>query len=67
MFLAAVDAADVQEGALTTPDNEHVCIQRVSIDAALGALGRNAIRGVPMTVGLQWLALNQTRVAELLR
>ena len=67
MFLAAVDAADVREGALTTPDNEHVCIQRVSIDAALDALGRNAVRGVPMTVGLQWLALNRTRVAELLR
>jgi ADP-ribose diphosphatase len=67
IFIAAIDAADVQEGALTTPDNEHVRVQRVSIDAALGALGRNAVRGVPMIVGLQWLALNRTRVAELLR
>ena len=67
MFLADIDAADVREGPLTTRDNEHVCIQRVSIDAALGALGRNAVRGVPMIVGLQWLALNRTRVAELLR
>jgi len=33
----------------------------------LSALDRNAVRGVPMIVGLQWLALNRTRVAELLR
>lgn len=67
MFLAAIDAAEVREGALTTSDNEHVCVQRISIDAALSALDRNAVRGVPMIVGLQWLALNRTRVAELLR
>jgi ADP-ribose pyrophosphatase len=67
MFLAAIDAAEVREAALTTSDNEHVCVQRISIDAVLSALDRNAVRGVPMIVGLQWLALNRTRVAELLR
>src|SRR5215831_14209420 len=26
MFLAAIDAGEVREGLLTTPDNEHVCV-----------------------------------------
>jgi ADP-ribose diphosphatase len=67
LFIAAVDATTVREGALTTPDGEHVCVQRVSVDAALGALDRHKMRGGPMIIGLQWLSLNRQRTAELLR
>jgi ADP-ribose pyrophosphatase len=67
MFVAAVDATTVREGALTTPDGEHVYVQRVSVDAALDALDRRTVRGSPMIIGLQWLALNRQRIPELLR
>lgn len=67
IFLAAVDAAKVREGPLTTPDGEKLFVHRVSIDAALAALDQNKMRGSPMIIGLQWLRLNRGRVAELLR
>jgi ADP-ribose pyrophosphatase len=66
VFLAAVDATKVREGALTTPDGEQLYVHRVSVDAALGALDRHAMRGSPMIIGLQWLALNRKHVAGLL-
>src|SRR5262249_31762676 len=44
MFIAAVDATTVREGALTTPDGEHVSVRRVPVDAALGALDRHNMR-----------------------
>lgn len=66
MFVAAVDAGRVREGALTTPDGEHVHVHRVSVDAALDALDRYTMRGSPLIIGLQWLALNRQRVPELL-
>jgi ADP-ribose pyrophosphatase len=67
IFLAAVDAARVSEGARTTPDGERLRIFRVSVDAALAALGRGAMRGSPVVIALQWLALNRGRIAGLLR
>jgi ADP-ribose pyrophosphatase len=66
IFVAAVDAAKVREGALTTPDGEQLYVHRVSIDTAVGALDRHAVHGSPLIIGLQWLALNQGRIAELL-
>jgi ADP-ribose pyrophosphatase len=66
IFVAAVDAAKVREGALITPDGERLYVHRVSIDAAVGALDRHAVHGSPVIIGLQWLALNQGRIAELL-
>lgn len=66
VFLAAVDATKVREGALTAPDGEQLYVHRVSIDAALSALDRHTMRGSPMIIGLQWLALNCNRIAELL-
>jgi ADP-ribose pyrophosphatase len=66
VFLAAVDAAKAHEGALTTADGEQVYVHRVSIDAALEALGRHAMHGSPLIIGLQWLALNRQRVAKML-
>jgi ADP-ribose pyrophosphatase len=67
IFIAAVNATTVREGALTTADGEHVDIQRVSLDVALGALDRHKMRGGPMIIGLQWLSLNRHRIPELLR
>jgi ADP-ribose pyrophosphatase len=66
MFVAAVDATSVREGALTTPDGEHVYVHRVSMDAALDALDRHTMRASPLIIGLQWLALNRRRIPELL-
>ena len=67
IFLAAVDAVTVHEGPLTTPDGERLFVQRVSIDAAVSALDRHMMRGSPMIIGLQWLALNRENIAGLLR
>jgi ADP-ribose diphosphatase len=66
IFVAAADAAKVREGALITPDGEQLYVHRVSIDAAVDALDRHAVHGSPVIIGLQWLALNQGRIAELL-
>jgi ADP-ribose pyrophosphatase len=67
IFLAAVDATKVHEGSLITPDGEQLYVHRVSIDAAISALDRHTMRGSPMIIGLQWLALNRERIAGLLR
>ena len=69
MFVAAVDAARVREGALknNAPDGEHVYVHRVSVDAARSM--RSIVtpcRGSPLIIGLQWLALNRQRVPQLL-
>ncbi|HEX9072169.1 MAG TPA: nucleoside diphosphate pyrophosphatase, partial [Pseudolabrys sp.] len=66
IFVAAVDAVKVREGALITPDGEQLYVHRASIDAAVDALDRHVVHGSPVIIGLQWLALNQGRVAELL-
>ena len=66
IFLAAVDATQAREGALTTPDGEQVYVHRVSIDAALKALDRHAMHGSPLIIGLQWLALNRQHIAKML-
>lgn len=66
VFLAAVDAAQAHAGALTTPDGEQVYVHRVSIDAALDALDSNVMRGSPLIIGLQWLALNRHHIEKIL-
>ena len=66
MFLAAVDSAQVSEGPLVSPDGERLFVHLVSVDEAVAALNRNAMRFGPLVIGLQWLALNRNRVAELL-
>jgi len=66
IFLAAVDGSQIPEGERTTPDGERLSIMRVSVDAALAALARGVMRGSPVIVALQWLALNRGRLRELL-
>jgi ADP-ribose pyrophosphatase len=64
MFLASIDAAAVPNE--TVGGGEHIRTLRVPIDAALDALNRNTIHNGPAVIGLQWLALNRSRLKELL-
>lgn len=66
VFLGAVDAAKVEEGAVATVDGEQLYLMRVSIDAALAALNGGALRNGPLLIALQWLALNRDRLSALL-
>jgi ADP-ribose pyrophosphatase len=67
IFLCSIDVSAVHEGPRTTQDGEHLCVGRVSIADAIQSLNNDAVRCGPFVVGLQWLALNAERVAELLR
>jgi ADP-ribose pyrophosphatase len=67
VFLAGIDAAQAREGAHVTSESEQLFVWRVPIDAAIEALDRRGTRGGPLTIGLQWLALNRERIADLLR
>jgi ADP-ribose pyrophosphatase len=65
-FVAAVDASRVPDRTHPT-EGEHITVMRVPIDAALAAFTTGKMHNGPLVVGLQWLALNRGRVAELLR
>ena len=67
IFLAAVDASHVREGALTAPDGEQLYVMRVSVDDAIAVLADHTIRGSPVLIALQWLALNRGRLGALLQ
>ena len=67
VFLAAVDAAQAREGPLAAPDGEQLYVHRVPIDAAIGSLSSRTMRGGPLIIGLQWLALNRGQLTSLLR
>jgi ADP-ribose pyrophosphatase len=64
VFLAAVDAGRVPER--TSAGGEQIAVLRAPIDAALAALGEGAVRNGPLVIALQWLALNRSRLRELL-
>ena len=66
VFLGAVDASQIKQGAVATVDSEQLYLIRVSIEAALAALHGGALRNGPLLIALQWLALNRGRLAELL-
>jgi ADP-ribose pyrophosphatase len=65
IFLAAVDASCVPER--TSAGGERIEIMRVSIDTAIDAVALGTLRNGPLIIGLQWLALNRNRLAEILR
>jgi ADP-ribose pyrophosphatase len=67
VFLAAVDAARVPERSGAAAEGEQVVTIRASIDDAIAALPKNAMRNGPLLIALQWLALNRGRLTELLR
>ncbi len=65
-FVAAVDASRVPERTHPT-EGEYISVMRVPIDMALAALNEGSMHNGPLIVGLQWLALNRARVADILR
>jgi len=66
VFLAAVDASRVPERAGAAAEGEQIKTFRVSIDAALAGLSAGKMRNGPLSIALQWLALNRNRIGELL-
>jgi ADP-ribose pyrophosphatase len=66
LFLAAVDASRVPERAGAAAEGEQIKTFRVSIDAALAGLSAGKMRNGPLSIALQWLALNRNRIGELL-
>jgi len=50
-----------------TPDGEHLHVGRAPIEEAIRALNRCSMRGSPVVIGLQWLALNREHLAHMLR
>ena len=66
VFLAAIDAERAPARSGAASEGEQIETIRVSIDAALAALARGTVCNGPLVVALQWLALNRTRLAELL-
>lgn len=67
LFLGAVDAARVPERAGAAAEHEETVPMRVPVDAALAALAARIIRNGPLIVALQWLALNRSRLPEIVR
>jgi ADP-ribose diphosphatase len=65
--LGVVDAARVPARAGAAAEHEDIVPVRASIDAALVALSGGAVRNGPLIVALQWLALNRSRLAEIVR
>lgn len=66
IFLAAVDATQVPEKAGAAAEIEFTHPIRVRIDDALAALDRDVLHSGYLRMSLQWLALNRTRLPELL-
>lgn len=66
IFLAAVDSTQVPEKCGAADEIEFTHPIRVRIDDALAALDRDVLRSGYLLISLQWLALNRTRLPELL-
>jgi ADP-ribose pyrophosphatase len=67
LFLGIVDASLVPRSAGLAVEHEQTLLTRVPIDAALAALAGGAIHNGPLIIALQWLALNRSRLAEIVR
>lgn len=67
IYVAAVDAAQIPQGDRICVDGERVHIFRATFDAALAALAAGTVRGSPVIIALQWLALNRARLGEILK
>jgi ADP-ribose pyrophosphatase len=67
LFLGVVDASRVPERAGAAAEHEETVPLRVSIDAALAAPAAGTVRNGPLIIALQWLALNRSRLSEIVR
>jgi len=67
LFLAIIDASQVPERAGSAAEREVTRPMRVPMAAALAALAAGAMQNGPLIVALQWLALNQGRLDDIVR
>jgi len=67
LCLGIVDAAQVPERAGAPAERETTRPLRVPIDAALAALAQGTMRNGVLIMALQWLALNRTRLGQIVR
>jgi ADP-ribose pyrophosphatase len=65
VFLGIVDASGAVVPAAA--EREASALLRVPIDAALAALAAGRVRNGPLVAALQWLALNRTRLPDIVR
>lgn len=65
-FLASVDASAVPERCGMADETEDIRPFVVPIEHAVGALGSGSIANAMVVCALQWLALNRSRLAEVL-
>ena len=66
-FLGVVDATKVVERAGAADEQEDTRPFRVPVDRAIEALDKGGLQYGATVLGLQWLALNRTRLAEITR
>jgi ADP-ribose pyrophosphatase len=66
VFLAVVDSSRVPSRPDNPDEGERIETLRVPIDTAIAALSAGTMRNGPLIIALQWLALNRTRLPELL-
>jgi ADP-ribose pyrophosphatase len=67
LFLGIVDAECVLERAGVSAEREEILLIRARIDTALAALAAGTVHNGPLTMALQWLALNRGRLSEIAR
>lgn len=67
LFLGVIDSSQVPERAGAAAEHEFTRPLVMSIDAALAALESRTVCNGPLIVALQWLALNRTRLHEIVR
>lgn len=66
VFLGSIDASLVPRRVANPTEGEQIETLRVSIDAAIAAMGEGRMRNGPLVIALQWLALNRARLGALL-
>ena len=66
-FLGVVDAAKTTDGAGAAHEHEDTRPFRVPIGRAIDALAQGGMQYGATVLGLQWLALNRARLAEIVR
>jgi ADP-ribose pyrophosphatase len=67
LFLGIVDASRVPARAGLAAEHELTLLTRMPINAALAALEGGVIHNGPLIVALHWLALNRSRLPEIVR
>ena len=67
LFLGVVDASGLGQVGGLVAEHEQIAPMRLPMDAALAALNDHVIHNGPLIVALQWLALNRSRLEEIVR